>query len=115
MVNYGISIWTGKSGEKYEFEMYSLDTVFKEEIEGNYIFAKPGNNGRIYAVYIGEGILKDRIEFRIDEARVQEKGCDRVCVMVNADKENRKYIEEDLLASNTDAYEPIGCNVKIGG
>lgn len=115
MKDFGISTWTGKSGAKYEFETYSLDAKFNEKVEGNYIFAKPNADGRIYAVYIGEGNLKDRIDFRIREGKVQEKGCDRVCVMVNANEKNRKFTEEDLLASNTNAYEPIGCNIKIGG
>ena len=115
MKDYGVSTWTGKSGKKYEFETYSLDTEFNPGIEGNYIFAKPGGDEKIYAVYIGEGILKDRIEFRIDEEKVQPKGCDRVCVMVNPNAKSRKFIEEDLLASNINSYEPIGCNKKIGG
>lgn len=33
----------------------------------------------------------------------------------NADEVSRKLIEEDLLASNPEAYEPIGCNIKVGG
>ncbi|WP_125910908.1 hypothetical protein [Bacteroides timonensis] len=115
MINYGIYTWTGGSGKKYEFETYSLDAEFVPGIEGNYIFAKPIGDGKIRAVYIGEGVLKDRIEFRINEGRVQPKGCDRVCVMVNPDAANRKFIEEDLLSSNTNAYAPLGCNIKVGG
>lgn len=115
MTNYGISTWTGASGKKYEFETYSLDTKFKENVEGNYIFAKPGSDNRIYAVYIGEGILKDRIEYRLQDGQVQKKGCDRVCVMLNDNEQERKRIETDLLASNINAYEPLGCNIKIGG
>ena len=51
MTNYGISTWTGASGKKYEFETYSLDTKFKENIEGNYIFAKSGSADRIHEVF----------------------------------------------------------------
>lgn len=116
MGQIGISTWTGESGKKYEFADYDLDTVFNENVEGNYIFAKLGvNPGRITAIYIGEGMLKDRIEFRLNEGRVQCKGCDRVCVMQNGNKISRKFIEDDLLASNPDAYEPKGCNIRIGG
>ena len=51
MKDYGVSTWTGKSGKKYEFETYSLDTEFNPGIEGNYIFAKPGGTRR-YMRYI---------------------------------------------------------------
>lgn len=108
--------WKGKSGKVYSFDAYTLDTAFSEGVDGNYIFAKPiSGSESIRAVYIGEGTLKERIAFRINEGRVQEKGCDRVCVMMNSSEESRKQIEEDLLANNITAYEPIGCNIKIGG
>ena len=115
MKDYGVSTWTGKSGKKYKFETYSLDVVLNANILGNYIFAKPKNDGLIHAVYIGEGVLKDRVEFRIKEVRIHKKVSDRICVMANADEVSRKLIEEDLLASNPEAYEPIGCNIKVGG
>ncbi len=112
----GTSNWVGKSGEKYTFDTYTLDTVFNGGIESNYIFAKPAKDQNvIYPIYIGEGILKDRIEYRINEGRVQQKGCDRVCIMRNNSERSRKFIEGDLLAAFPSAYEPLGCNIKKGG
>lgn len=112
----GTYTWTGASGIKYEMDAYTLDTKFKDGIEGNYIFAKPRDNGgHIDAVYIGEGKLKDRIEFRINDGCVLRKGADRVCVRVESDEQTRKAIEDDLLEANTCAYAPTGCNIKIGG
>lgn len=112
----GTYTWTGASGQKYEMDAYTLDTKFKDGIEGNYIFAKPrGNGGYIDAVYIGEGKLKDRIEFRINDGCVLRKGADRVCVRLESDEQTRKAIEDDLLEANTCAYTPTGCNIKIGG
>lgn len=116
MGKIGTYTWTGVSGRKYVMDAYTLDTQFIEGIEGNYVFAKPGNNeGHIDAVYIGEGKLKDRIEFRINDGCVLRKGADRVCVRVEGNEQIRKSIEDDLLEANTCAYAPIGCNVKIGG
>jgi hypothetical protein len=116
MSKIGESTWTGASGKKYGFVDYTLNTVFTDEIEGNYVFAKPGAvQNRIKAVYIGEGVLKDRIEFRIHQKEILDKQCDRVCVMINRDESLRKEIETDLLAANPDAYAPIGCNIKPGG
>lgn len=112
----GKSRWTGKSGREYQFEDYSLDAVFDEGVKGNYIFAKPNDTlGYITPVYIGEGILKDRIEFRINEKEVLNKGCDRVCVMFNVSETYRKEVESDLLEQHPIAYVPTGCNIKQGG
>lgn len=41
MSKIGTYTWTGASGQKYAMDAYTLDTQFKEGIEGNYIFAKP--------------------------------------------------------------------------
>lgn len=115
----GSFIWTGASGARYEMDAFDLNTSVNPTIQGNYIFGKlyvnESGQQKIKAIYIGEGILKDRIEFRINEGRVQSKGCNCFCAMINNDEKRRKQIEDDLLASNPDAYEPIGCNIKIGG
>lgn len=118
-MNYGIFSWRGASGQLYEMAAYSLDAkVINDKICGNYIFGElyyEGGVAKIRAIYIGEGVLKDRIEYRINEGRVQEKGCNCFCAMINEDEKSRKAIESDLLAANENAYEPIGCNIKIGG
>lgn len=118
-MDYGTFIWIGASGKAYEMNAWSLDVSITPGICGNYIFGEMYRNedGRlkIKAIYIGEGNLKDRIDFRINEGRVQRKGCNCFCAMVNENEESRKAIEEDLLAANPDSYEPIGCNIRIGG
>lgn len=108
--------WTGASGKVYRMEAFSLDTVVKPGISGNYVFGELNEDGtKIRAIYIGEGNLQDRINFRIREGRVQEKGCNCFCAMINEDEDSRKEIEDDLLASNPNSNEPIGCNIKPGG
>ena len=69
----------------------------------------------IAPIYIGEGVLKDRIAFRINGGRVQKKGCNCFCALANEDEASRKFIEDDLLAACPQSYEPIGCNIRIGG
>jgi hypothetical protein len=63
----------------------------------------------------GEGVIRDRTEFRISEGKIQSKGCNCVSVRELNNGEDSKQIEEDLLAANTEAYEPEGCNIKKGG
>lgn len=118
-MNYGETTWTGASGTIYKMKTFSLDTEVRPDIEGNYIFGERYKDpqGRIFVrpIYIGEGILKNRIEFRIQEGRVQQKGCNCFCAMINDNEASRKFIEDDLLAAYPQAYAPVGCNKKIGG
>jgi hypothetical protein len=86
----------------------------KTTAPGNYIFSRRNGN-MLYPVYIGEGMIKDRIVFRINEGKIQEKGCTCVSVRLLNDGEDSKQIEEDLLAVNPLSYEPTGCNIKQGG
>lgn len=118
-MEYGKYIWVGASGKRYTMEAFSLETEVRPEINGNYIFGELYKNSdgtpKIRAIYIGEGNLRDRIRYRIEEGRVQKKGCNCFCAMINEDEQSRKAIESDLLAANENAYEPIGCNIRIGG
>lgn len=111
--------WTGASGQIYNMDAYSLDTLVNPDICGNYIFGELYSNESgeqfIRPIYIGEGILRDRINYRINEGRVQRKGCNCFCAMINENEEGRKAIEDDLLAACPQSYEPTGCNIRTGG
>jgi hypothetical protein len=109
----GKSTWIGKSGIVYDFIDYKLDTIFND-IQGNYIFSRREEN-ILCPVYIGEGMIKERIAFRINEGKIQEKGCDCVSVRLLDKGDDSKQIEEDLLAAYPSSYEPNGCNIKQGG
>jgi hypothetical protein len=114
----GTSKWIGISGIVYEFTDYTLDTVFRENVIGNYAFSNkiPKEEGyTLNPIYIGEGVLKDRISFRLNEGKVQEKRCNCVSVRILKIGEDSKQIEEDLLAAYPAAYIPTGCNIKEGG
>jgi hypothetical protein len=118
MAQVSTSTWNGKSGKVYKFFDYTLDTLFRSDAKGNYIFSRreKGREGDIlYAIYIGEGVIRERTEFRINEGKIQSKGCNCVSVRELNNGEDSKQIEEDLLAANTEAYEPEGCNIKKGG
>lgn len=106
--------WKGGSGKKYEFTVYSVDTIFDRGQNGNYIFAKLVNN--IWqAVYIGEGDLRERTETHKYNGCVLQKGATHIHARINSDEQSRKDEETDLLVEYLEAYEPSGCNVKIGG
>jgi hypothetical protein len=106
--------WPGGSGRTYEFQVYPISVTVNPGYEGNYIFAKMVNNSW-HAVYIGEGILKDRVECHRNDAIVLRKGATHLHLRVDANYSNRFAVESDLLAGNPEAYDPNGCNVKKGG
>jgi len=47
--------------------------------------------------------------------RFVSKGANQIHVHIESDLMTRKAIERDLLAKHTEAYEPIGGNIKTGG
>ena len=105
--------WPGGSGKTYRFKAFTVDTIFSD-VEGNYIFTRKENN--VYkAVYIGQGVLSERISYRIREGEVIKKGITYICAIAVKDEENRRQIESDLLLGNPEAYAPTGCNIKEGG
>ncbi len=107
-------LWKGGSGNMYEFTVYSVDTIFNPNQNGNYIFTKIVND--IWqAVYIGEGDLRDRTEAHKYNGCVLQKGATHIHAHINNDEQLRKDEETDLLVENIEAYKPSGCNVKIGG
>lgn len=106
--------WPGASGRKYEFEIFELDVKFSKDVVGNYIFTKRTPFGWD-ALYIGEGILQDRIHDDVHRPCAIEKGATHIHAHLNKCEQNRKDEEEDLLALHTEAYTPTGCNIKKGG
>jgi hypothetical protein len=106
--------WPGCSGKNYTFEVYPISTKVSPGYEGNYIFAKQDGN-KWLAVYIGEGVLKDRIEHHLSENNVTKCGATHFHLKLNRDAKARFNDETDLLAGNPEAYSPTGCNVKKGG
>jgi len=60
--------------------------------------------------------LCDRCSPGRDEfLRFVSKGANQIHVHIESDLMTRKAIERDLLAKHTEAYEPIGGNIKTGG
>jgi hypothetical protein len=86
----------GRSGNKYAFQVYSLDTSFKS-IPGVYIFLKSDNNNPIY---VGEtGDLSCRFDDHHKAAAIKGHGADRIGVLVESDDARRLAIERDLLTN----------------
>jgi len=58
-----ICTWTGASGKKYEYAIYSMSTEWND-VPGNYIFTKKTEPRKWSAVYIGQTeSFKDRLPY----------------------------------------------------
>ena len=107
--------WIGKSGNSYVYEVFNLHVSLNVGQMGNYIYTKIVN-GRWRPIYIGQGDLGERIASSHHKAKcISQKGATHVHAHLNPRENDRVYEEKDLLANHLIAYEPIGCNEKIGG
>lgn len=107
--------WTGKSGKKYSYFVYSLPASFAPNQPGNYIYAKRDAQGYWVPIYIGEGDLNDRANNHHQALCIRQKGATHFHCHKNGAERERLAEEADLLANYTLAYQPTGCNERPGG
>lgn len=106
--------WRGISGKSYSYNVFKINTTFKPNQNGNYIFAKKARDVWM-AVYVGEGDLHNRTQDEEHRKCSINKGATHLHCHLNSNETNRKNEETDILEYNTEAYTPTGCNVRKGG
>lgn len=96
--------WTGASGQKYRYSIYSIGTSFKA-LPGNYIFSKVTEANKWRAIYIGEtSDLSTRFDSHHKMPCIQRNGATHIMVHVNDSGERARRAEEaDLLGNRTPA------------
>jgi len=116
MADQGTVEWTGASGTKYTYWVYTLPTGLSSGQDGNYIYTKIVSNVWV-PIYIGQGDLGDRTDIdKHHQSRcLKNKGATHVHAHKNAREADRKAEESDLLAAHAEAYQPTGCNEQTGG
>ena len=107
MATYGGITFTGKSGEKYYFHAWPLETKFKS-VAAVYFVTKRTFNNKTYriagheSIYIGQtGNLTDPFATHAQLGCFRKHGANCVCVHVVADEERRIAVEQDLIAGHT--------------
>jgi len=93
----------GKSGTKHEFNIYTLDTSFRD-VGGIYVFTRrTKSNGHFYHsnVYIGKtNDFSSRFENHHKKDCITKFNANCICV-IQVDSENKRTeIETDLLLGN---------------
>lgn len=115
MAAIGTCTWTGATGMKYTYHVFENPPNFSANQDGNYIYTKVVND--VWTpIYIGEGCLSDRCCDNHHKANnIAQKGATHVHAHIGATQAARRAEEKDLLANYPNAYEPSGCNEKLGG
>lgn len=102
MANQGTINWPGKSGAKYEYEIYPLNTHFVAK-PGNYVFSKKNAAGKWTPIYIGEtGDLSSRFTNHHRQSCIDSNGATHIHVHVNGGNEKARRDEETDLRNSFD-------------
>ena len=106
MAKTGQQTWEGRSGNQYEFEVYTSDTTFND-VSAVYIFARYNTQERTWTpLYIGEsGELGTRIANHEKWPCVRRHGVTHIHVHQVIGASNRMEIETDLI----NRWSPV-CN-----
>ncbi len=110
MSDIPVCIWTGRSGKKYRYWVYTLPASFKQNQPGNYIYARWDVRKFWQPIYIGQGDLDDRANNHHQAQCIQQKGATHFHCHTNEAENVRLAEETDLLTRYTQAYQPTGCN-----
>lgn len=104
MAKLGTLTLTGKSGQKYAFDVYSSDVTFNDDIACVYYVSKrtikSDGNGDHTAIYVGEtGDIADRFEGHHKQWCFDNHDYNAISIHTEANSNRRLAIEEDLVAA----------------
>lgn len=106
-MQYPDTTFTGKSGEKYRFQAWSLETRFKP-IAAVYFVTKRAQDSSTYrrcshdGIYIGQtASLADPLGTESQFDCFRKHGANCVCICPIASEERRIAVEEDLIAQHS--------------
>lgn len=106
MASFGNILFSGRSGSKYRFHVWPLETRFKP-LAGVYFVTRRVYANRNYRVASHEGVyigqtsnLAALFETEAMLQRFRKHGANCICVCPIADEGQRLATEQDLLASN---------------
>jgi hypothetical protein len=106
-MKYGSITFTGKSGEKYRFDAWSIETRFKA-LAAVYFVTRRARENTTYNmashdnIYIGQTAnLADPFDTHSQFACFVKYRANCVCVHLLEDQERRNEVENDLLESHS--------------
>ena len=107
----GTEYWRGKSGKSYAYKIEKMPFRPPPLTDGNYIFARQ-SHGIWYAVYVGQGDLRDRHAEALREGCVTRKNATHYHWHENNSRSARFNEEQDVIKGNPECEDRNGCNGK---
>lgn len=106
MAKVGTITFTGESGNEYDFDIYPIDTTWRDGIGAVYVvtYRYKKENGKFYhtRIYIGQtDDLKGRLEDHHQIECIQNHDANCVCIHLDADEKSRVKKETDLIRGNS--------------
>jgi hypothetical protein len=106
-VRHGSVVFGGKSGEKYRFQVWPLETRFKS-VGAVYFVTRRAYENNTYrrachdGIYLGQtDNLADSLAAHPQLEHFRNHGANCICVYLLADEERRIAVEQDLLATHS--------------
>ena len=107
MATYGGITFTGKSGEKYFFHAWPLETKFRA-MAAVFFVTKRGFSNKTYRIAAHEGIYIGQTENLADPFATQlhldcfrKHGANCVCVHLAESEDRRIAVEQDMMAAHS--------------
>jgi hypothetical protein len=104
-MRYGNITFTGKSGEKYRFDAWSLETRFKPLAAVYFVTKRAFDNSTYHnqashdSIYIGQTAnLSDPFATQSQFDCFRKHGANCICIYLLQDEEQRIAVEKDLMA-----------------
>lgn len=121
MATYGGITFTGKSGEKYFFHAWPIETRFSS-VAAVYYVTKRSFSNKTYriagheGIYIGETAnLTDPFATQSHLDCFRKHGANCVCVHVITNEQRRLAIEQDMLAGHTTSCNDLRESPRLSG
>jgi hypothetical protein len=102
MPKVGEASFHGSSRALYLFNVYTLDSDFRDDISAVYVFSGTNEKGQYQPVLVGEtSHLGNHLRTQKKSAPLKENGAKFICVQVNKDEKNRRSTASDLISYYT--------------
>lgn len=95
----------GKSRTEYDFDVYPIDTSWKENVKAVYVVTRryQGNDNKYYheKIYIGRSDnLKERFGNHHQQACFDKNDANCICIHLESNESKRETKETDLIQGN---------------
>ena len=102
MAKVGEASFLGSSRALYLFNVYTMDSDFRDDISAVYVFSSTNEKGQHQPVMVGEtNQLGNQVRSQKNTSRLKDNGAKFICVQVSKDEKTRKSMASDLISYYT--------------